>query len=83
MNFKNWKGIYYKFVGTGSSSYEKRIYRAVVSQRLRNPALEYLPNVVVTSGVLVVRRKTHIRGHFKKPSLTGGRSLLQESFILE
>jgi hypothetical protein len=28
-----------KFVGTGSSSYGKRIYRAAVSQRLRNSAL--------------------------------------------
>jgi hypothetical protein len=25
-----------KFVGTGTSSYEKKIYRAAVSQRLRN-----------------------------------------------
>jgi len=31
-----------KFVGTGPSSYEKRIYRAAVSQRLRNTALEHL-----------------------------------------
>jgi hypothetical protein len=29
-----------KFVGPGSLSYKKRIYRAVVSQRLRNTALE-------------------------------------------
>jgi len=28
-----------KFVGTGTSSYEKRIYRATVSQKLRNTAL--------------------------------------------
>jgi len=28
-----------KFVGTGPSSYEKRIYRAAASQRLRNTAL--------------------------------------------
>ena len=28
-----------KSVGTGPSSYEKRIYRAAVSQRLRNTAL--------------------------------------------
>jgi len=28
-----------KFVGTGPSSYKKRIYRATVSQRLRNPVL--------------------------------------------
>ena len=29
-----------KSVGTGPSSYEKRIYRAMVSQKLRNTALE-------------------------------------------
>ena len=29
-----------KSVGTGPSSYEKRIYRAAVSQSLRNTALE-------------------------------------------
>ena len=28
-----------KFVGTGPSSYNKRIYRAAVSQRLRNTGL--------------------------------------------
>ena len=31
-----------KFVGTGPSSYKKRIYRAAVSQRLRNTALDDL-----------------------------------------
>ena len=30
-----------KFVGTGPSSYKKRIYRAAVSQRLRNTAVLY------------------------------------------
>jgi len=30
-----------KFVGTGPSSYKKRIYRAAVSQRVRNTAVEY------------------------------------------
>ena len=30
-----------KFVGTGPSSYKKRIYRAAVSQRLRNTGIEY------------------------------------------
>jgi hypothetical protein len=29
-----------KFVGTGSSSYEKRIYRAAVSQRFRNTVID-------------------------------------------
>jgi citrate lyase synthetase len=33
-----------KFVGTEPSSYKKRIYRAVVSQRLRNTALQN-PNI--------------------------------------
>jgi hypothetical protein len=28
-----------KFVGAGPSSYEKRIYRAAISQRLRNTAI--------------------------------------------
>jgi len=36
MNFKKWS----KFVGTGPSSYEKIIYRAAVSQILRDTALE-------------------------------------------
>jgi len=30
-----------KSVGTGPSSYEKRIYRAAVSKRLRNTAIDY------------------------------------------
>ena len=34
-----WKVFTSKFVGTGPSSYEKRIYRAAVSQSLRNTAL--------------------------------------------
>ena len=33
---KNGKLFKSKFVGTGPSSFEKRIYRAAVSQRLRN-----------------------------------------------
>ena len=37
---KNWKVITNKFVWTGPSSYKKRIYRAAVSQRLRNTGLE-------------------------------------------
>jgi hypothetical protein len=41
MNFKKiGKVLTSKSVGTGPSSYEKRIYRAVVSQRLRNTGVE-------------------------------------------
>jgi len=39
MNLKNGKVFTSKSVGTGPSSYEKRIYRAVVSQKLRNNGL--------------------------------------------
>jgi len=37
-----------KSVGTGPSSYEKRIYRAAVSQRLRNTEVE---GCIATAGV--------------------------------
>ena len=36
---KNWKVLTSKFVGTGPSSYEKKIYWEAVSQMLRNTAL--------------------------------------------
>jgi len=39
MNLKNGKVFTGKFVGTGPSTYEKRIYLAAVSQRLRNTAV--------------------------------------------
>jgi hypothetical protein len=40
-----------KFVGTGPSSYKKRIYRAVVSQRLRNTVLEHCTLKIVCAYV--------------------------------
>jgi len=41
MNLKNGKVFTSKYVGTGPSSCEKRIYRAAVSQSLRNTALDH------------------------------------------
>ena len=38
---KNGKVFTSKFVGTGPLSYKKRIYRAAVSQRLRNTVLDH------------------------------------------
>ena len=38
---KNGKVFTSKFVGTGPSSIEKRIYPAAVSQRLRNTAIDH------------------------------------------
>jgi len=37
---KNGKVVTSKFVGTGSSSYKKRIYWAAVSQRVRNTDID-------------------------------------------
>jgi len=48
MNLKNGKVFTSKFVGTGPSSYEKRIYRAVVSQRLRNTVVERIKLIIVS-----------------------------------
>jgi len=42
MNLKIGKVLTSKSVGTGPSSYEKRIYRAAVSQRLRNTVVDRL-----------------------------------------
>jgi len=43
MNLKKIGNVFVsKFVGTGPSSYKKRIYRAAVSQRLRNTGLDGL-----------------------------------------
>ena len=42
-DLKNGKAFTSKFVGTGPSSYEKRIYRAAVSQRLRNIGIYCCP----------------------------------------
>jgi hypothetical protein len=42
MNLKNGKVFTSKFVGTGPSSYKRRIYRTAVSQRLRNTILLYM-----------------------------------------
>jgi len=39
---RNGKVFTSKSVGTGPSSYEKRIYRAAISQRLRNTGPEYV-----------------------------------------
>jgi hypothetical protein len=39
-----------KFVGTGPSSFEKRIYRAAVSQRLRNTDTGYVRGLVLKTG---------------------------------
>ena len=49
-----------KFVGTGPSSYEKRIYRAAVLQRLRNTRLGDLNGANIYGQVLgdVLRKGT-------------------------
>jgi len=47
--FKKIKKVFTsKFVGTGPSSYEKRINRAAVSQRLRNTGLNHSESIPTT-----------------------------------
>jgi len=41
-----------KFVRTGPSSYKKRIYRAAVSQRLRNTGLRQIHLTCASSDIL-------------------------------
>ena len=50
---KNRKVFTSKSVGTGPSSYEKRIYRAAVSQKLRNTALNRHYSTVSESNLTV------------------------------
>jgi len=45
---KNGKVFTSKFVGSGPSSSEKRIYRAAVSQRLRNTAVDHAATAIVS-----------------------------------
>jgi len=47
MNLKKFGKVFTsKFVGTGPSSYEKRIYRVAVSRKLRNTALDSTASVI-------------------------------------
>jgi len=62
MNLKKiGKAFTSKSVGTGPSSYEERIYRAAVSQSLRNTALEF--HLIFAKCLLLTlelcRRSTH------------------------
>jgi len=43
-----------KCVGTGPSSYKKRIYRAAVSQRLRNTALDIFEGLSARSSAFLI-----------------------------
>ena len=58
MNFKkNGKVFTSKFVGTGPSSNEKRIYRVAVSQRLRNTAVDVLTRPKRASELCIMMRR--------------------------
>ena len=65
MNLKNGKEFTSKFVGTGPSSYEKGIYRAAVSQILRNTALwgpsycKSHPDSLLTTLANIIIKFTH------------------------
>jgi len=48
MNLKNGKVFKGKSVGTGASSYEKGIYRAAVSRKLRNTDVNHVSRDVLS-----------------------------------
>ena len=54
---KNGKVFTSKSVGTGPSSYEKRIYRAAVSQRFRNIDLENILKNKQTRSIFCITRE--------------------------
>ena len=56
---KIWKLFMSKSVGIGSSSYEKRIYRAAVSQTLRNTAI-YGATATIAYTVLLLSMKCYL-----------------------
>jgi len=66
MNLKNGKVFTSKFVGAGPSSYKKRIYRAAVSQRLRNTAVgnTVMNNFWVTGFVVTSSFFANVRNMF-------------------
>jgi predicted methyltransferase len=63
---KNGKVFTSKFVGTGPSSYEKRIYQAAVSQRLRNTGLDRCPVfwLMTTCCSLANGQQRFVRTHY-------------------
>ena len=62
---KNGKVFMSKFVGTGPLSYEKRIYRAMVSQRLRNTGIDSHQCSVFVIAVLTVCLSSMLRDIYK------------------
>ena len=52
---KNGKVFTSKFVGTGPSSYENRIYRVAVSQSLRNTALKHSDKYTKVENALTLK----------------------------
>ena len=61
---RNGKVFMSKFVGTGPSPYEKRIYRAAVSQRLRNTALYHCHNLLDLSHFVFMLITKYSHGDF-------------------
>ena len=67
------KALTSKSVGTGLSTYEKRIYRTVVSQRLRNTALRRGPQISPVPGTF--------SSEFKRSAHTSTHLCLRQEFV--
>ena len=58
MNLKKIRKVFTsKFVGTGPSSYKTRIYRAAVSQRLRNTGIQEAGVIIVCEVLLLYLKR--------------------------
>jgi len=70
---KNGKVFTSKYVGTGPSSYEKRIYRSAVSQRLRNTVVGSRASEKVSFCVVIkhtsVLYERNIKGKYLREAL--------------
>jgi len=82
---KGWETLSWRqSVGTGTSSYEKRIYRAAVSQRLRDTVVEAIcwdRDLVLWKKNLPGRGLTKVEGHCRRGNLLGpGPRLMKKEF---
>jgi hypothetical protein len=80
MNLKNGKVFTSKFLGTGPSSYKQIIYRAAVSQSLRNTGLEPISHRLIASNRVVHLCKVQF---FVEPPVKSNKSeeITQNTFV--
>ena len=84
MNLKKIRKVFTsKFVGTGPSSYKKRIYRAAVSQKLRNTVLHNMLCVRTDNHRCLSQQQEYAKDkqsiHSSPPPFRTGRRIVAET----